>query len=56
MGDFIRYLVSVAMVFAYGSLLGFRIATNPMSALGAIGLTFVFSFAANWIWVFPACT
>ena len=42
MGDFIRYLVSVAMVFAYGSLLGFRIATNPMSALGAIGLMFVF--------------
>ena len=37
MGDFVRYVVSVAMVFAYGSLLGFRIATNPLSALGAVG-------------------
>ena len=51
MGDFVRYLVSIAMVFAYGSLLGFRIATNPMSALGAAGLMFVFGFAVGWIWV-----
>jgi len=51
MGDFIRYLVSIAMVFAYGSLLGFRIATNPLSALGAVGLMFVFGFAVGWIWV-----
>jgi len=51
MGDFVRYLVSVAMVFGYGSLLGFRIATNPMSALGATGLMFVFGFAVGWIWV-----
>jgi hypothetical protein len=39
------------MVFAYGSLLGFRIATNPLSALGAVGLMFVFGFAVGWIWV-----
>ena len=51
MGDFIRYLVSVAMVFAYGSLLGFRIGTNPVFALGALGLMFVFGFAVGWIWV-----
>src|SRR6266702_5712531 len=51
MGDFFRYLVSVAMVFAYGSLLGFRIATNPLFALGAVGLMFVFGFAVGWIWV-----
>jgi len=51
MGDFIRYLVSIAMVFTYGSLLGFRIATNPLSALGAVGLMFVFGFAVGWIWV-----
>ena len=51
MGDFVRYLVSIAMVFGYGSLLGFRIATNPMSALGAAGLMFIFGFAVGWIWV-----
>ncbi len=51
MGDFVRYIVSVAMVFAYGSLLGFRIGTNPLSALGAVGLMFVFGFAVGWIWV-----
>src|ERR1700691_2561841 len=38
MGDFVRYLVSITMVFAYGSLLGFRIATNPLCALAAVGL------------------
>jgi oleandomycin transport system permease protein len=51
MGDFFRYLISIAMVFGYGSLLGFRIATNPLSALGAAGLMFVFGFALGWIWV-----
>ena len=51
MGDFFRYLISVAMVFGYGSLLGFRIGTNALSALGAVGLMFVFGFAVGWIWV-----
>jgi oleandomycin transport system permease protein len=51
MGDFVRYLVSVAIVFAYGSLLGFRIATNPPCALAAVALMFVFGFAVGWIWV-----
>jgi oleandomycin transport system permease protein len=51
MGDFIRYVVSIAMVLAYGSLLGFRIATNPLATLGAVGLMFVFGFAVGWIWV-----
>ena len=51
LGDFFRYVVSIAIVFAYGSLLGFRIATNPASALAAVGLMFVFGFAVGWIWV-----
>ena len=50
-GDFFRYLVSITMVFAYGSALGFRIATNPLSALAAVGLMFIFGFAVGWIWV-----
>jgi|HubBroStandDraft_1064217.scaffolds.fasta_scaffold07194_4 oleandomycin transport system permease protein len=51
MGDFVRYLVSITIVFAYGSLLGFRIGTNPLFALGAVGLMFIFGFAVGWIWV-----
>ncbi|HUC58031.1 MAG TPA: ABC transporter permease [Streptosporangiaceae bacterium] len=51
MGDFVRYLVSITMVFAYGSLLGFRIGSNPLFALAAVGLMFVFGFAVGWIWV-----
>jgi oleandomycin transport system permease protein len=51
LGDFFRYVVSIAIVFAYGSLLGFRIATNPVFALAAVGLMFVFGFAVGWIWV-----
>jgi oleandomycin transport system permease protein len=51
MGDFVRYLVSVAIVFGYGSLLGFRVTTNPLSALAAVALMFVFGFAVGWIWV-----
>ncbi len=50
-GDFFRYLVSLAMVFAYGSLIGYRIGTNVMAALAAVGLMFVFGFAVGWIWV-----
>src|SRR6266700_3520560 len=30
---------------------GIRIAANPLSALGAAGLMFVFGFAVGWIWV-----
>jgi oleandomycin transport system permease protein len=51
MGDFVRYLVSVAIVFGYGSLLGFRVTTSPLSALAAVALMFVFGFAVGWIWV-----
>lgn len=51
MGDFVRYIVSVGIAFGYGSLLGFRIGTNPPMALAAAGLMFVFGFAVGWIWV-----
>jgi len=51
MGDFIRYIVTIAITFGYGSLLGFRIGTNPLFALGAVLLMFMFGFAVGWIWV-----
>lgn len=51
MGDFARYLITIAITFGYGSLLGFRIGTNPLFALAAVLLMFVFGFAIGWIWV-----
>lgn len=50
-GDFARYLVTIAITFGYGSLLGFRIGTNPLFALAAVLLMFAFGFAVGWIWV-----
>jgi oleandomycin transport system permease protein len=51
MGDFVRYVITIAITFGYGSLLGFRIGTNPLFALAAVLLMFVFGFALGWIWV-----
>jgi oleandomycin transport system permease protein len=49
-GDMFRYLISIAMVYAYGSLLGFRVQTNALSALAAVGVTIVFAFGLCWVW------
>jgi len=51
MGDFVRYVVMIAITFGYGSLLGFRIGTNPLFALAAVLLMLGFGFAVGWIWV-----
>lgn len=51
MGDFFRYFASIAIVFAYGSLLGFRIQTNAWFALAGVGVMVVFAFALGWVWV-----
>lgn len=49
-GDLFRYLASIAMVFAYGSLLGFRVRTSVWLALAGVGLIVVFAFGLCWIW------
>ena len=51
MGDFFRYLISIAMVFGYGSLLGFRIAANPLSTLGAADLPLMFAASSDRLFV-----
>jgi oleandomycin transport system permease protein len=51
LGDFFRYIASLAMVFAYGSLLGFRVQTNALYTLAGFLLIMVFAFALGWIWV-----
>jgi oleandomycin transport system permease protein len=50
LGDMFRYVASFAVLFAYGSLLGFRVRTNVWFALAGVALLIVFAFAVCWIW------
>lgn len=51
LGDLIRYLVALAVLFAFGYLLGFRVRTNALAALAACGLTILFGFCLSWAFV-----
>ncbi|MCG5219395.1 ABC transporter permease [Streptosporangium sp. KLBMP 9127] len=52
LGDLIRYVVAMASLLAFGSLMGFRIQTDPFSALAACLLTILFAFCVSWAFVF----
>ncbi|GAA2133569.1 ABC transporter permease [Actinomadura napierensis] len=49
LGDLIRYLVAVVVLFATGYLLGFRVETDVPRALGAAGLAVTLGFCMSWI-------
>jgi len=51
LGDVIRYVISIVVLLGFGSLVGFRIETNPMSALAACLLVMLFAFCMSWIFV-----
>lgn len=51
LGDVVRYLVAVTIMFAFGTALGFRIQTDPLSALAGALLTVLFAFCVSWIFV-----
>ena len=48
-GDVVRYVISVAVVVGFGMLIGFRVRTNPLSALAAVALVMVFALALCWV-------
>lgn len=48
LGDLIRYVLAIVVLLGFGYLLGFRIQTDPLSALAACLLTIVFAFCASW--------
>jgi len=48
-GDLTRYLVAIGALFGLGYLLGFRIGTDPLSALAAAALAVLFSFCLSWV-------
>jgi oleandomycin transport system permease protein len=51
LGDMVRYAVSLAALFAFGSLIGFRVQTGPLPALAASALVIVFAFCLSWAYV-----
>src|SRR3569833_3513465 len=48
-GDTVRFCVTMVMLVVFGSLLGFRFHTGPVSVLAAFGLAYVFYLAVCWV-------
>jgi oleandomycin transport system permease protein len=48
-GDTVRFCVTMVILVAFGSLLGFRFHTNPLSVAAAFGLAYAFYFAVCWV-------
>jgi len=49
LGDMVRYAISVAVTLGFGMILGFRITTNPMAALGGCLLLLTFALSMCWV-------
>jgi oleandomycin transport system permease protein len=47
-GDSIRFFVTMVVLVAFGSLLGFRFHEGPLSVLAAFGLAYIFYLAVCW--------
>jgi oleandomycin transport system permease protein len=52
--DVVRQVWSMAILLGVGTLLGFRVQTNPLSVLGAVALLLVFTCAFSWLPVLVA--
>ena len=53
LAEFFRYLMVCVITIGFGYILGFRVETNPLALLGAIGLSICFALAFAWVsvWV-----
>ena len=49
LGDLVKYMVSLALVFGFGAILGFRAHGSPLAVLAGCGLIMLFAFAVCWI-------
>lgn len=54
LGDGVRYAVAVLVLFGLGYALGFRVQTDPLSALAAVALSVAFAFSLSWLSVLAA--
>ncbi|MFF5108837.1 ABC transporter permease [Streptosporangium sp. NPDC000509] len=52
LADIVRYLLAVAILFAIGTLLGFRAHGGLPAVLAAAGLAITFGFCLSWVTVF----
>ncbi|MFD3687938.1 ABC transporter permease [Nocardiopsis sp. NPDC058631] len=52
LADLVRYAAGVALLFAIGHLLGFRVGTDAVSALAAAALAIGFGFGLSWLTVY----
>jgi oleandomycin transport system permease protein len=52
LGDVVRYVVSVVVLMMFGTILGFRVQTNALSALAACLLVIGFALCLCWISVY----
>lgn len=52
LGDIVRYLVSIAVLFIVATAMGFRVQTGPWSTLAAVGVVLLFALTMCWITVF----
>jgi oleandomycin transport system permease protein len=50
-GDLIRYVVAIASLLVFGSVLGFRFETGAVEVLAACVLTVFFAFCLSWAFV-----
>src|ERR1700758_1584298 len=53
LAEFFRYLMVCVISIGFGYILGFRVETNPLALLAAVGLSICFALAFAWIsvWV-----
>jgi len=49
LADVVRQLWSVLILLGVGMILGFRVTTNLLGVLGALGLLLIFAFAFSWV-------
>jgi oleandomycin transport system permease protein len=56
LADLIRYAIVCVVTLAFGYLVGFRIATDPLKLLAALGLAVCFALSFAWVSVFVGMT
>ena len=56
LAEFSRYAIVCAVTMAFGYVLGFRIVTDPLKLLAALGLAICFALSFAWVSVFVGMT
>jgi len=56
LAEFFRYLLLCVIMVGFGYILGFRIATNPLDLLAALGIAICFALAFAWVSVWVGMT